>query len=724
MGLPRSNGDGGRGAIVHLTTYPTAPTTSNLAEDKRRAGRRSSGYAPSLFSFAACFSDPRRIGKVRARSGVEGPSQSRDRGKYEGYGSTRSGQTTTSRSRKTHPTTSSGQRTARAALKDLSRLAEEQFRTEVNRERNQRRWAAGIGVEDAWMGALREEQEAIYKQIKSEREGVASSSPASDMPGPLARDSPSELPTITSEAPSPRPMTAFRPPPPPLVPPEPELPFRMMTSIPKYETPPLPAGLAPPPPRRGSVDVSTSPRDRDYYGGSIRRPKTTVDEVEGYKPPPRSPWAATERAASSASMTRPISGPSTQVLPQSPPPSRNSPYPTTTASLGRRGSKTSIKSNGSASSVASGRPPSIPERPGESHEDISKSDSASEMSKQQWQDYDKQRLRQEPSEQSYGHRGYDRRRRQVLKPKTPGPPRSNTRSVPVPPVTFDPYGTSQTMRTALHPDDDGAPARKSKSKSISRKASFAEPPESQPSGSVRKRRPLNGNTFVDPEEPYGNHPPRRYNTLSGLPTPPTSASRPRTQDLEFDEYMDQSFDGYDPTRLQEGTKGEEEGGYPFRPLIDPQEYAGGYRNAYDPRSTQTCDVCTDTTKCTRKPPPPVPEDPQWSPWGPTRPTRLLRPHPAPPATAPANRLASWTPPYPPSLSWDPALKLEEFQPTTIPAPNFEAHIPPPNLVVCIPSTLVVPALSRNGRYAEETDEDEESSEGLSNATRRYGELRR
>lgn len=510
-----------------------------------------------------------------------------------------------------------------AALKDLSRLAEEQFRTEVNRERNQRRWAAGIGVEDAWMGALREEQEAIFKQIKSEREGAASSSPASDMPGPLARDSPSELPTITSEAPSPRPISAFRPPPPPLVPPEPELPFRPMTSIPKYETPPLPAGLQPPPPRRSSTDVSTSPRDRDHYGASIRRPKTSVDEVEGYKPPPRSPWAATERTASSASMSRPISGPSTQALPQSPPPSRNSPYPTT-ASLGRRGSKTSIKSNGSASSVASGRPPSIPERPGESHEDSKITNVLREIDEerqrqrdveQQWQDYDKQRQRQEPSETSYGYRGYEVDEDMYTKP---GPPRSNTRSVPVPPVTFDSYGTSQTMRTALHPDEENAPARKSKSKSISRRASFAEPPEPQPSGSVRKRRPLNGNTFVDPEDTYGSHPPRRHHTLSGLPTPPTSGSRPRTQDLEFDEYMDQSFDyesqrrepDHGPRPRSDSSEFEQskrarkakKKAATLPTLIDPLDYPSGYRmsqiplslyeadiksgNAYDPRSTQ------------------------------------------------------------------------------------------------------------------------------------------
>ncbi|KAH6891899.1 hypothetical protein BKA70DRAFT_1440852 [Coprinopsis sp. MPI-PUGE-AT-0042] len=173
-----------------------------------------------------------------------------------------------------------------AALKDLSRLAKKQFKTGVDRERNQRRWAAGIGVEER---VLREQNEASFKQTESKWGHEVSSTHASDTPGPLAQDLPSELPIITSEAPSPPPMTVFRPSPPPLAPTEPERPFRLTTSIPTNKKPAL---------KKGPVELSTSARSRDNYSGTIRRTKLAVEEVEGNKLPPRSPRAVIGRSAS------------------------------------------------------------------------------------------------------------------------------------------------------------------------------------------------------------------------------------------------------------------------------------------------------------------------------------------------------------------------------------------------------------------------------------------
>ena len=60
-------------------------------------------------------------------------------------------------------------------MANICRLAEEQFREELGRERQERRWAAGMSLENNWMESLREEQEVIYQQIKKGPlpEGVA-----------------------------------------------------------------------------------------------------------------------------------------------------------------------------------------------------------------------------------------------------------------------------------------------------------------------------------------------------------------------------------------------------------------------------------------------------------------------------------------------------------------------------------------------------------------------
>ncbi|RXW22746.1 hypothetical protein EST38_g3114 [Candolleomyces aberdarensis] len=52
------------------------------------------------------------------------------------------------------------------AMMNIRILAEEQFREELGRERQERRWAAGMPVETNWMELLREEQGVIYQQIK------------------------------------------------------------------------------------------------------------------------------------------------------------------------------------------------------------------------------------------------------------------------------------------------------------------------------------------------------------------------------------------------------------------------------------------------------------------------------------------------------------------------------------------------------------------------------
>ena len=53
-----------------------------------------------------------------------------------------------------------------SAMGNIRRLAEEQFREELQRERQERRWAAGMSLENKWLVSLREEQDVIFQRIK------------------------------------------------------------------------------------------------------------------------------------------------------------------------------------------------------------------------------------------------------------------------------------------------------------------------------------------------------------------------------------------------------------------------------------------------------------------------------------------------------------------------------------------------------------------------------
>ncbi|KAJ2936414.1 hypothetical protein H1R20_g680, partial [Candolleomyces eurysporus] len=56
-------------------------------------------------------------------------------------------------------------------MDDIRRLAKEQFQEELERERQERRWAAGMSWETDWVESPREEQETIYPQTKQSENG-------------------------------------------------------------------------------------------------------------------------------------------------------------------------------------------------------------------------------------------------------------------------------------------------------------------------------------------------------------------------------------------------------------------------------------------------------------------------------------------------------------------------------------------------------------------------
>ncbi|KIK97605.1 hypothetical protein PAXRUDRAFT_88368, partial [Paxillus rubicundulus Ve08.2h10] len=56
-----------------------------------------------------------------------------------------------------------------ATLKTIRRLAEEQFRIELERERQERRWGSGQQLDGAWSEGIIKEQQAILDTIERER---------------------------------------------------------------------------------------------------------------------------------------------------------------------------------------------------------------------------------------------------------------------------------------------------------------------------------------------------------------------------------------------------------------------------------------------------------------------------------------------------------------------------------------------------------------------------
>ncbi|EPQ53508.1 hypothetical protein GLOTRDRAFT_139724, partial [Gloeophyllum trabeum ATCC 11539] len=57
------------------------------------------------------------------------------------------------------------------SLKNIEELMLAQYHEEINRERQERRWAAGIQVDSEWSEALIKEQQAILNTIRKSKEG-------------------------------------------------------------------------------------------------------------------------------------------------------------------------------------------------------------------------------------------------------------------------------------------------------------------------------------------------------------------------------------------------------------------------------------------------------------------------------------------------------------------------------------------------------------------------
>ncbi|RXW22730.1 hypothetical protein EST38_g3115 [Candolleomyces aberdarensis] len=200
------------------------------------------------------------------------------------------------------------------AMMNIRILAEEQFREELSRERQERREAAALGT--SWAESLREEQEVIYQQIKQSEKGPVPDGPPDAVDGG-PQEQASELRRPSQTAPGPTPAQASAIPIPPT-----------------YEIPPLPPNMPPPP--RSSTSASSSstqrapksssqrwgsesqasaqppsassPRDRhDLQQESLRR------KAEQQRPPIPN-WTPTGQAADASSISK------------SPPPAR-SPWP-------------------------------------------------------------------------------------------------------------------------------------------------------------------------------------------------------------------------------------------------------------------------------------------------------------------------------------------------------------------------------------------------------------
>ncbi|KAJ2912829.1 hypothetical protein MD484_g7586, partial [Candolleomyces efflorescens] len=127
-----------------------------------------------------------------------------------------------------------------STMGNIRRLAEEQFREELGRERQERRWAAGMSLENNWMESLREEQEVIYQQIKQSEKGPLPEGVADAADGGLQEQLP-ELRRPPQMSPEPTPAQSNAIPIPPA-----------------YEIPPLPPNMPPPPPRSSASASSSS----------------------------------------------------------------------------------------------------------------------------------------------------------------------------------------------------------------------------------------------------------------------------------------------------------------------------------------------------------------------------------------------------------------------------------------------------------------------------------
>ena len=285
----------------------------------------------------------------------------------------------------------------KTAMNNIRQLAAEQFQIELDRERQERRWASGIPMNPQWTEALKQEQQTIMDRIK--QGGTGSTHPESGM---IAESPVEELPR--PRPPGARTMSNHDPPPSlPQPPAQQEKAAKAERDRERVARPVVPVPPQPLAARRGSDAHSVSSRDREEHSHSFRKaaghaaprerpslpdtwvtPEATEESEDLFKRPrrptlekntldkwdPSSPLSATktpdrERSQRSISERHAAHSPPNSIpaiwKPSISPEedaAASKPY-----NLGRRGSTASIRSIGSTTGI---RPPAtepIPERP-------------------------------------------------------------------------------------------------------------------------------------------------------------------------------------------------------------------------------------------------------------------------------------------------------------------------------------------------------------------------
>jgi hypothetical protein len=267
------------------------------------------------------------------------------------------------------------------AMQTIKGLASEQYKIELDRERNQRRWTAGVPMTPGWSQYFRQEQQNIMNSIKQSNQTDNSVRTASESPTEERR---SAIPKPSSETPAPTTPVLLPVPPSPSVRPNEE---RDKSFV------------SPQSVRRGSDVRSTLSGDRDDPGSFRRshhasvhvRPSLpenwvateTVEEPEELirSPPPRARLSSIEKPSQPSPVSPDIrwdsslgrsSGSIHSAEPRSPPrappevwkpaisPAEDA-LPAKPYNLGRRGSSASMRSTGSGASIRPSITETIPE---------------------------------------------------------------------------------------------------------------------------------------------------------------------------------------------------------------------------------------------------------------------------------------------------------------------------------------------------------------------------
>ena len=311
-------------------------------------------------------------------------------------------------------------------MQTISGLASEQYKLELDRERNQRRWTAGVPMTPIWTQYFHQEQQNIMNSIKQSNQTDNSVRTASESPTEERRSS-ATLPKPSNEPPA----LAPTPVPLPVPPTSPSL--RPAEERDK-------SFVSPQSVRRGSNVRSTLSGDRDDPGSFRRSHHASVHERPGLPetwvtteiveepeelirspPPPRARLSSIDRPPQpspvspdnntrwDSSLGRSSGGSihSAEHLARSPPPEVWMPaispaedaLPAKPYNLGRRASSTSMRSTGSGASIRPSITETIPERADDDgpdefafeENDYERAPEATEQGRTSWISMDKSR---------------------------------------------------------------------------------------------------------------------------------------------------------------------------------------------------------------------------------------------------------------------------------------------------------------------------------------------